>query len=537
MSNCENDQSGLYLYKGHLVLLLVLAVMFVACGSDTDQAAENEGVPIESMADTPPVSPQQTSDEIEAEAEAAPLNQSSVPPPSDPEPADPAPLTTTLSGDLQAADDELQSLIEGLDFSAARMQAEALAEAVDDPQQQAHYREESVRLSGFIQDGPALQAQFELLAGNPQQRNQAMMEIFQGGDLARLYMDAVILPEVTVTDSDHELLPIVLELARAVEHRQSFGPSLRRHIRLSPGPLRLALADHLDALLSEDANYHGDLLKAHVLAADPKDVADLLPLVSRHAEHEAFSSASFQSDFRAIIVSAAQAAGEDHANLRGAIFEAAALLGDVEFTEQVTHALGSGAATLAGLPPGWSGSDLGEVPQPGEVAFRNGRFVLRAGGEDYWGSADNGYWVWREVTGDASLRARIHSIQEAHNYTKAGIAFRQNNTADSAHASILASPGQQRDEGYRFVFGSRSRTGGSSDNDGTSKIPLPHWVQLHRRGDEIIAEVSQDGESWEELERMTLDLGDTWYMGLVLSARHDEDMAEAELEVLIEDLF
>ncbi|TVR13053.1 MAG: hypothetical protein EA401_07560 [Planctomycetota bacterium] len=527
-----------------LAIACVVMALCVACGggSGNDAGGDNgtqasPSAPAnEHPQSQPPAEPAPPSADQESQEEESvdPTPDPTPEPSSDPEPQAEAGHSDP---DHASAAQELRELVERLDFTAARVLAAQLAQRIDDPQLQAHYNQLAQTYSTYIQESPQLREMFVFLAGNRQQQQRAMSEIFSQGDLAHLFMDAIILPEVDVTSQDDEILPIVLELARALNHHQSFAPALRRHVALPPGEMRIIVAEHISQLMDQDPAEHATALQKHILRHEAKDVADLLPQASQLVLAE-LADEGFDEDLREVIVSAADAVGSDDAALRGAVFEAAAVLGDIPFSERVTEVLGAGRATMAGLPPGWSGSDLGEVPEPGSVSFENGRFILRAGGADYWGDRDNGFWVWRKVSGDVSLRAYIHSIQGVHEHTKAGIAFRASNTGESRHASVVVSAGDDDpEEAKRFVLGSRSEDGGSSNNDGNTNILLPHWVQLHRQGDEVIAEVSQDGENWEELSRMTLDLGDEFYIGLVLSARHDSDIAEAEMEVPLEDLF
>lgn len=428
----------------------------------------------------------------------------------------------------------LDALVDDLDFTTARTRAAEWAAASDDPDLRKLLDERTRLYSSYVQQEHKVRSNLALLSGNRLQRQSAMVELLRGGPLIEMMMTAVVQPNTTVTDDDSAIAVTVIELAQAMD-MDVYAAALERHQESASGELRDGINDYLIAAVSDNPQRYAKPLWEMVTTADPSTVSNLLPTIGNLLAQPDLFPEDAQTQFRLLVLSAAEKLAPEQSAARGALFRTALKLGDDEFTAKVMEALGPGTTDMAGLPPGWSSSDIGHVKSAGSVDFVEGAFVIRGAGENFWGESDGGHMAWRKVHGDIRFRAKLQRIDEAHKFTKAGISFRRNLDAGSPHASVLASPGDE--EGYRFVLGSRSDTDGSSDNDGTNYRSLPQWMQLRREGQEVIAEISADGKDWKELARQSIDLGDEFYIGLVVSARKTGELAEAAIEVPLDDLF
>ncbi|TVR13542.1 MAG: hypothetical protein EA401_06455 [Planctomycetota bacterium] len=524
-----------------MVGLPVIFSMILACtgGPDGDDDQPQPSSPVSDSApssDPAQQSPEEQSPETEARDESASAT------------AEPAPTAASAGDDEVAAepaaqdaasasdgDEELAELVRQLDFTTARMRALARAEDSADSATATEYRELAGRYSAYAQELPSVREHFALLAGNQQHRNAAMAEIFQGGALTRKVMAAVIAPDVQVTDDDSEILPVVLELARALEFSDGFQPALQRHASLPPGELRQQVSDHLHRQAETDPPSYAAHIAKHVRTTDPVDLVDLLPMVTIFIQNHDMGDEQFQQDYRGILRQAAEALPEDEQLLRGQLFTAAVELQDQQFSQEIMALLGSGAADMEGLPPGWTLADIGDIQLAGEAQFIDGAFVLHAAGDSFWGNEDDISMIWRKRSGDVSMRARLDSIADVDEWGKGGISLRHSLDADAVHASILASPGDE--PGYRFVLGHRDRKGGSTSNSGSHFRPLPAWIELRRSGNEVIALISSDGEEWEEFARQEIDFPDEIYVGPVLNSSIADQRGTMKLTVPLDELF
>ena len=166
------------------------------------------------------------------------------------------------------------------------------------------------------------------------------------------------------------------------------------------------------------------------------------------------------------------------------------------------------AVSAQTLPSPWASTDLGSPKVAGSATHSSGTFTITASGSDIWGTSDQFRFVYRPVTGDVEIVARVVSITQAHRWSKAGVMIRESLTAQSAHAMMVGSAGA----GYAFQR--RVQTAGSSDSTaGPSNAP-PGWVRLVRKGDLFSAYQSSDRVTWRLVGSDTIPMGDTVYVGL-----------------------
>ena len=91
------------------------------------------------------------------------------------------------------------------------------------------------------------------------------------------------------------------------------------------------------------------------------------------------------------------------------------------------------------LPSGWSNQDIGSVAVAGSASVSNGVFTLAGSGADIWGTADQFHFAYRTLTGNGSIVARVATLQNVDQWTKAGVMIRASLTPGSRHAMMIAS--------------------------------------------------------------------------------------------------
>jgi len=173
---------------------------------------------------------------------------------------------------------------------------------------------------------------------------------------------------------------------------------------------------------------------------------------------------------------------------------------------------GTGGGGGTALPTGWSTGDIGAVGAAGSGSYSNGTFTAAGAGGDVWGTADAFRYVYRTLTGDGSIVARVASVQYTAAWAKAGVMVRGSLSASSAHAFMLVSAGKG------VAFQRRTANGGTSTNTAGSASTAPRWVKLSRSGSTITAYESADGKSWTTVGSDTIALGGTVYIGLAVSS-------------------
>ncbi len=178
------------------------------------------------------------------------------------------------------------------------------------------------------------------------------------------------------------------------------------------------------------------------------------------------------------------------------------------------------------LPGGWAAADVGSAG--GSAGFGDvsgGTFALSGNGSGIGGATDSCRFVYRHVTGDFTLTARL---TDATRVQKAGLMMRQ--AADPAAPSLAMTLGEAG--GREARFGARAaRAGKWSDDQGDDYTWLPIWLRLQRVGDTFIASQSSDGTSWFVVGKRDVPMGGKYLAGLALSSTEPKgEAAEATFD-------
>jgi tripartite motif-containing protein 71 len=178
------------------------------------------------------------------------------------------------------------------------------------------------------------------------------------------------------------------------------------------------------------------------------------------------------------------------------------------------------------LPAGWSTGDVGKVGIPGRAFFLNGTFTLNGSGADIWGSADGFRFVYRELTGDTQIIARVASLEKTSSFAKGGVMIRQSLAANSMHAMMDLTPGNGAE------FSRRSAAGGSTTVTSRSGPVAPYWVKLVRSGNTFTGYISSDGGSWTQVGSSTIAMTASVLVGLVVSSHDNAALCTASIDAV-----
>src|SRR5262245_14858405 len=103
-------------------------------------------------------------------------------------------------------------------------------------------------------------------------------------------------------------------------------------------------------------------------------------------------------------------------------------------------------------------ADIGAVAAPGNFSESNGVFTVTGSGADIWTTADEFHFVYRQVNGDATITARVTSLQATDVWAKAAVMIRETTSAGSKEVATLLSPTPAN----KFKRQMRDVTGGTS---------------------------------------------------------------------------
>ena len=98
-----------------------------------------------------------------------------------------------------------------------------------------------------------------------------------------------------------------------------------------------------------------------------------------------------------------------------------------------TGTFSSVATTAAStLPSGWTGADIGAPAAAGASTYASGPYSVTGGGVDIGGTSDQFRYVYRQVSGDVDVVARVASLQGPQDWSKAGVMVRSSLSATSS---------------------------------------------------------------------------------------------------------
>ncbi|RYD24168.1 MAG: hypothetical protein EOP88_01330 [Verrucomicrobiaceae bacterium] len=173
-------------------------------------------------------------------------------------------------------------------------------------------------------------------------------------------------------------------------------------------------------------------------------------------------------------------------------------------------------STGASLGP-LTSQDIGNPALSGSMTRTGDDLVITAGGTDISGTTDQFRFSHQQRTGDFDVRMRVNSLSQAHKLSKVGLMARATLAANSRFAHAVTYP---PDGGRAYNMEFRTTNGGSAGSipfvgPGTA---FPRWMRLRREGDDFISFTSLDGINWTEIGRRTVDLPDTAYVGVAVTA-------------------
>ena len=164
------------------------------------------------------------------------------------------------------------------------------------------------------------------------------------------------------------------------------------------------------------------------------------------------------------------------------------------------------------LPDGWTHQDIGATGAAGSAVASGGVFTVTGAGADVWGTSDALQYAYTTLAGDGTIVARVATVQNIANWTKAGVMIRNGVSPSAAQALMLVSPGKG------VAFQRRLSDGASSVSTSGTFTTAPRWVKLTRAGNTIAAFESADGATWSQVGSDTFQMGASVDVGLAVSS-------------------
>jgi regulation of enolase protein 1 (concanavalin A-like superfamily) len=163
-------------------------------------------------------------------------------------------------------------------------------------------------------------------------------------------------------------------------------------------------------------------------------------------------------------------------------------------------------------------SDLGATPKSGSATYdsKSREYTVIGGGANMWGTADAFHMVWKRVSGDVTLTARV-ALQgpEGNAHRKAGLMIRQGLGPGDAYADAVVHGNGLTSLQYR-------ETAGAETLEVRARGTAPRFLRLVRQGNRFTLFAADDKRHFNQLGYTNVVLYDPVYVGLVVCS-HDAD--------------
>ena len=147
-----------------------------------------------------------------------------------------------------------------------------------------------------------------------------------------------------------------------------------------------------------------------------------------------------------------------------------------------------------------------------------GTYTMTGSGVDIWDNADQFHFAFKEATGTVKIIAKVESVQNTHEFAKAGVMIRDSLDEDSANIAVFITP----ENGVRFQY--RTAADGATDRQFVEGITAPQWIRLERTlGGLVRAYYSADGTTWERFTLVQVTMTMPVYVGLAVTS-HEADL-------------
>jgi VCBS repeat-containing protein len=157
--------------------------------------------------------------------------------------------------------------------------------------------------------------------------------------------------------------------------------------------------------------------------------------------------------------------------------------------------------------------DIGGPTLAGSASYNSGSYTVSGSGADIWGTADQFQYVYRQVSGDVRITARVVSMTNTDPWAKAGVMIRESTATGSVHGHSMLSYAN----GYAFQW--RPTTNQATVDSEQAGLAVPYWVRLTRVGNTFTAERSSDGTNWTvQGSSQTITMATTVLVGLSVTA-------------------
>lgn len=172
-----------------------------------------------------------------------------------------------------------------------------------------------------------------------------------------------------------------------------------------------------------------------------------------------------------------------------------------------------------------SSSDVGVCKIPGNTIYdaATQTYTIGGSGQNMWFKHDDFHYVWKKMNGDFILTARFAFIGAGINaHRKIGWMVRKTLEPNSPYADAVVHGDGLTSLQFRRDFD-------MDTEEVKTEVSAPDVVQFERSGETYTMRVAHFGEPLQETGNVSLALGDSVYIGLVICSHEEDKFEEAQI--------
>ncbi|MBN1361817.1 MAG: hypothetical protein JW993_14570 [Sedimentisphaerales bacterium] len=160
-----------------------------------------------------------------------------------------------------------------------------------------------------------------------------------------------------------------------------------------------------------------------------------------------------------------------------------------------------------------------------------GTIIMNGIGADIYSGADQGRFVYKQLSGNGTITARVESLDNTHEWAKAGVMIRETLDPSSAWAYVVWAGAN----GVRFQAKPTLGGGGTSDTPVATPeqiaVTAPTWIRLERAGDQFNGYYATDeaGTNWTAMvwNPQTIAMNANVFIGLAVTSHVASTVTQA----------
>ncbi len=179
-------------------------------------------------------------------------------------------------------------------------------------------------------------------------------------------------------------------------------------------------------------------------------------------------------------------------------------------------------------PNGWSCQDIGNPAIVGDQSLSAGTWTLKGAGKDIANNFDQFHFVWKSLSANGGVSARVVTQTNTNASAKAGVMLRQSTSGDSAYYAAFVTPGNGIVVQYRPTQGL-----GTQVITGSGRT-VPTYLKIARSSSTFCTYTSSDGVNWTYIVGtcLTLNLSSPTLAGLAVTSHNTGTLSIATFDMV-----